>query len=151
MPFDPPAAQPQGTVQVTDAGTGKYVQHVRLGRHLYVADEPKDAGGTDAGPNPYDYLLAALGSCTSMTLRMYAEMKKLPLERVDVHLSHRKIHAQDCAECETREGKVDEIERRIELVGQLSDEQRQKLMEIADRCPVHRTLKSEIRIVTTVA
>ena len=149
MAFDPPAPVPQGEVQVAEAGDGKFTQHVRLGQHLQIADEPVAAGGRDAGPGPYDYLLAALGSCTSMTLRMYADLKKFPLERVEVHLRHRKIHAQDCAECATQEGKVDEIERRINLIGPLSAEQREKLLQIADKCPVHRTLTSDIRIVTT--
>ena len=148
MAFDPPAERAQGEVQVAESGTGKLHQQVRLGVHLYEADEPVALGGGDAGPNPFDYLMAALGSCTSMTLRLYAQMKKLPLERVVVTLRHRKIHAEDCAECETKTGKLDEIERQIELVGPLDDTQRQKLLEIADKCPVHRTLTSEIRIVT---
>lgn len=146
----PPPELPAGEVCVTDAGLGRLAQHLRMGRHLALADEPTSAGGGDQGPNPYDYLLAALGACTSMTLRMYAEMKQLPLERVQVRLRHRRIHAQDCAECATREGKVDEIERRIELVGPLDESQRQRLLQIAERCPVHRTLQSEIRIVTAL-
>lgn len=146
-----PPQQPHGSVVVHEAGTGRYYQHVRMGVHLADADEPEDVGGQDRGPNPYEFLLAALGTCTSMTLRMYAEMKKLPLERVAVRLVHSKIHAQDCAECETREGKVDQIEREITLEGPLSDEQRARLLEIANKCPVHRTLTSEIRVVSRLA
>jgi putative redox protein len=104
------------------------------------------AGGADAGPSPYDYLLVALGTCTSMTLSMYARQKQWPLEGVTVRLSHSRIHAADCAECETKEGKLDRIEREISLTGGLSAEQRARLLEIADRCPVHRTLTSEISI-----
>jgi putative redox protein len=122
------------------------MQTVRSGRHALTADEPAEAGGNDAGPGPYEFLLMGLGACTSMTLRMYAELKKLPLQRVRVTLSHRKIHAQDCADCATREGKVDEITREIELVGDLTAEQRQRLLEIANKCPVHRTLTSEIKV-----
>ncbi len=145
-----PDEVPHGQVVVAESGEGPFTQHVRMGRHLAVGDEPVAVGGLDAGPNPYEYLLAALGNCTSMTLRMYANLKRFPLERVQVFLSHRKIHAQDCAECETKVGMLDEIERRIELVGPLSAEQRQKLLEIANKCPVHRTLQSDIRIVTAL-
>jgi len=144
-------ALPQGVVVVAESGTGKYAQSVQLGRHRFTADEPASAGGADTGPNPYDYLLAGLGACTSMTLRMYAELKKLPLRRVHVRLSHRKVHAQDCADCQTREGRIDEIERVITLEGELSAEQRQRLLEIANRCPVHRTLTSEIKIRSRLA
>ncbi len=146
-----PPQQPQGTVVVHEADTGKFFQHVRMGVHLTNADEPVDVGGQDRAPNPYDYLLAALGTCTSMTLRMYADMKKLPLDRVAVTLKHRKIHAKDCAECENKDGKVDEIERVITLEGDLSDEQRSRLLDIANKCPVHRTLTSDIRIVSVLA
>lgn len=151
MLFDPPPVVSQGEVHVADSGDGAYTQHVRMGRHLTLGDEPKDAGGLDAGPNPYEYLLAALGTCTSMTLRMYANLKGMPLRRVHVRLRHRKIHAQDCAECATKVGKLDEIEREIELEGDLAAEQREKLLEIANKCPVHRTLTSEMRIVTRLA
>ena len=114
-----------------------------------LADEPVAAGGEDTGPGPYDFLLAGLGACTSMTLRLYADRKALPLERVTVTLKHSKIHAEDCTECETRTGMLDQIERAIAMEGALDAEQRRKLMEIADKCPVHRTLTSEVRIVTT--
>ncbi|MGR9106627.1 MAG: OsmC family protein [Gammaproteobacteria bacterium] len=133
-------------VEVEETLTGRFIQSARSGRHALTLDEPLAAGGNDAGPGPYETLLMALGACTAMTLRMYAELKKLPLERVRVRLSHRKIHARDCTDCETKEGKVDEISREITLEGNLSDEQRERLLEIANRCPVHRTLTSEIKV-----
>ncbi|MBN9490536.1 MAG: OsmC family protein [Alphaproteobacteria bacterium] len=144
-------ATPPGVVIVEDSDAGPLAETVRSGVHVLRADEPVGNGGNDTGPSPYDYLLAALGSCTAMTLRMYARMKKLPLQKVTVRLKHEKIHATDCAECETKEGKIDRIERLIELEGPLSDEQRQRLLEIANRCPVHRTLSSEISIPTRLA
>jgi putative redox protein len=137
-------------VEVEEGLSGRFIQNMRTGRHVLVADEPVSVGGDDAGPGPYEYLLMGLGACTGMTLRMYAEHKKLPLKRVLVRLAHRKIHAQDCADCETREGKVDEITREIRLEGELNEEQRQRLLEIANRCPVHRTLTSEIKVRTTL-
>jgi len=143
-------AQPT-VVEVEETRSGRYINTLRDGRHALTADEPAAAGGSDAGPGPYELLLMSLGACTSITLRMYADLKKLPLERVRVRLSHRKIHAQDCAECETKEGKLDQITREIELEGALTPEQRQRMLEIADRCPVHRTLTSEIRILTSLA
>lgn len=115
------------------------------------ADEPRDVGGDATGPNPYDLLLAALGSCTSMTIRLYAGRKGWPLERVRVRLRHHRIHAADCEDCETKEGKIDRIERAIELTGGLDAEQRARLVEIAERCPVHRTLSSEVSIHTREA
>ncbi|WIM09370.1 OsmC family protein [Enhydrobacter sp.] len=140
-----------GVVIVEDSDAGPLAETIRSGVHVLRADEPVAAGGNDTGPGPYDYLLAALGSCTAMTLRMYARLKKWPLLKVTVRLKHDKIHATDCAECETREGKIDRIERLIALEGPLSDEQRQRLLEIANRCPVHRTLSSEIFIPTRLA
>lgn len=123
-------------------------QEITVGPHRLEADEPKSAGGTDSGPNPYDLLLAALGSCTSMTLSLYARRKHWPLNGVRVELRHSRIHAADCESCETREGRLDRIERDIELEGQLSEEQHARLLEIANKCPVHRTLTSEIDIRT---
>ncbi len=138
-----------GTVVVHGRASG-FAQEILAGRHRLHADEPVSAGGTDIGPSPYDLLLAALGACTSMTVGMYARRKGWPLEEVRVHLRHSKIHAADCAECETKEGMLDRIEREIHFVGPLNDEQRAKLMEIANKCPVHRTLKSEIDIQTRI-
>jgi putative redox protein len=123
-----------------------YRTEIQAGRHTQVSDEPEDVGGEDAGPSPYDYLLSALGSCTGMTLRMYADRKDWPLDETIVRLSHDKIHAEDCAHCETEEGRVDHIEREIEVQGNLSAEQRERLLEIANKCPVHRTLHSEISV-----
>ena len=117
---------------------------VTANAHALVANEPVSAGGADSGPTPYDYLLAALGSCTTITLRMYADRKGWPLESVTVRLSHQKVHAGDCAECETREGRIDRIGLDIELEGLLDEPQRRRLLEIAERCPVHRTLESEV-------
>jgi uncharacterized OsmC-like protein len=119
---------------------------VSAGGHALVADEPESLGGTDEGPNPYDYLLAALGGCTAMTLRMYADRKGWPLESVTVRLSQDRIHAKDCEECETEEGRIDRIRREIELGGPLEEKQRRRLVEIADMCPVHRTLKAEVLV-----
>ena len=141
----------EGLVVVAETGEGGFTQEVRSGSHILLADEPRAVGGDDRGPGPYEYLLAGLGACTSMTIRMYAEHKGWPLEHVAVRLSHTKIHAEDCADCETEKGKIDEITREITIEGELDDEQRQRLMEIADRCPVHRTLSSEIKIRTRAA
>jgi putative redox protein len=139
-----------GWVVVHGSATG-FSQEIAAGRHRLQGDEPISAGGTDTGPNPYDFLLAALGSCTSMTIAMYARRKQWPLEAVTVRLRHSKVYAQDCAECETKEGKIDRIERDIELAGALDAEQKSKLLEIANKCPVHRTLTSEINIRTRLA
>jgi putative redox protein len=137
-----------GTVLVRETGNGKFQQEILSGPHRFLADEPVKVGGQDSGPGPYDLLLAGLGACTSMTMRLYAENEKLPLDRVSVRLTHNKIHAEDCLNCETKVGMLDRIDRNITLEGALSAEERKRLMEIADKCPVHRTLKSEIDIRT---
>jgi putative redox protein len=144
-------AEAPRNVVVRETRAGKFQQTVSVGPHRLLADEPVTAGGDDTGPGPYDLVLAGLGACTSMTMRMYAERKSLPLERVTVTLTHSKIHAEDCAECETKAGMLDQIDRVIAIEGNLDAGQRQKLMEIADKCPVHRTLTSEIHIVTRPA
>jgi len=133
---------------VVTGSAASLAQDVVVGRHRLTADEPAAAGGTDRGPGPYDLLLAALGTCTSMTLSLYARRKQWPLVRVIVRLRHAKIDALDCGTCETREGMVDHIERDVELIGNLDVAQRARLLEIANRCPVHRTLTSEIDIQT---
>ena len=132
--------------------SGKFTQTVTAGKHQLLADEPTEAGGDDLGPGPYDLLLAALGSCTSMTLMMYAARKGWPLQRVIVDLSHDRIHAKDCEDdCEGREGKIERIHRTIALEGPLDDEQKKRLLEIADKCPVHKTLTSDPIIKTTLS
>lgn len=138
-------------VVVRETRNSKFQQTVTTGPHQTIADEPIAVGGQDSGPGPYDFVLAGLGACTSMTMRMYADRKSLPLDRVTVTLKHSKIHAKDCEECETREGMLDQIDRVIAIEGSLDADQRKRLMEIADKCPVHRTLTSEIRIVTKAA
>ncbi len=135
-------------VVVRETRASKLQQSIALGPHHLTADEPLSVGGQDSGPGPYDLLLAALGACTSMTMRLYADRKLLPLDLITVTLRHNKIHAEDCAACETKVGLIDQLEREIHMDGALDEEQRRKLMEIADKCPVHRTLTSEIRIVT---
>ena len=136
---------------VVRTGEDGFTTEVKAGRHSFLADEPSSVGGKDLGPTPYDLLIASLGACTSMTLRMYADRKGWPLEEVRVHLDHGKVHEQDCENCENENAKIDQIEREIELFGDLNDEQRQKLLEIADKCPVHRTLHGEIRVITKLA
>jgi len=143
-----PDQMPLDGVLVGETGNGKFEQSIIAGKHRYLADEPVSVGGNGSGPSPYEYLLAGLGACTSMTIRLYADLKKIPLRRVSVRLKHDKIHASDCEHCETKEGKIDRIDREITLEGDLSAEQRGKLLEIADKCPVHRTLHSEIDIRT---
>jgi len=137
-----------GEVTVAETGEGRFPQIIAAGQHRLRADEPEAVGGFDSGPTPYDLLLAALGACTSMTMRLYAERKKIALNRATVRLRHEKIHAEDCADCETKESKIDRIERQITLEGDLDDRDRAALLRIADRCPVHRTLHGEIRIET---
>ncbi|HEY1542142.1 MAG TPA: bifunctional alpha/beta hydrolase/OsmC family protein [Xanthobacteraceae bacterium] len=146
----PGAADEGRPVIVAETRESKFQQSVTIGPHHFLADEPVAAGGLDSGPSPYEWLLAGLGACTAMTLRIYADFKALPLEQVSVRLTHSKIHATDCAECETKEGKLDRIDRAITLTGQLDEAQRARLLEIADKCPVHRTLTSEIDIRTVL-
>jgi uncharacterized OsmC-like protein/alpha-beta hydrolase superfamily lysophospholipase len=138
-----------GAVVVHETRRGKFQQEITSGKHRLLADEPVKDGGLDSGLGPYDLLLSALGACTSMTVRLYADQKKIPLTRTQVRLHHEKIYAQDCAACETKEGRIDRIDRAITFEGELSAEQRARLLEIADKCPVHRTLQSEIDIRTT--
>lgn len=133
---------------VVRTGKNGFMTEVRAGSHSLIADEPLSVGGTDRGPAPYDLLAAALGACTSMTLQMYARRKKWPLEEAVVRLNHRKIHARDCENCEAEEGYLDRIDRELELVGRLDNEQKNRMKEIADRCPVHRTLHSGISVTT---
>ena len=139
--------------EVVVTGIGKSLaQRIEAGRHALTSDEPVPSGGTDTGPDPYALLLAALGACTSMTIRMYADRKQWPLEEVRVRLSQGKIHARDCAECETKDdSRIDRITREIVLSGPLTEDQKQRLLEIANRCPVHRTLVGEKQIVTRIA
>ncbi len=124
---------------------------VKANGHALVADEPAALGGNDAGPTPYDYLLAALGSCTAITVRMYADRKGWPLESVTVRVEHGRVHAKDCEECETKSGRIDRIELELEMEGPLDAEQRERLREIAAKCPVKRTLGSEVLIETHAA
>jgi putative redox protein len=148
-PVDEPA--PDGQVVVSETGRGQFQQSVTAGAHRFLADEPTEVGGLDTGPSPYDLLLAALGACTAMTLRLYAQRKELPLDHVSVTLQHSKIHAKDCQNCETQQGQIDRIERVVVIDGDLTGEQRARLLEIADKCPVHRTLTSEIDIQTELS
>jgi uncharacterized OsmC-like protein len=145
-----PIAAHEGTLSVHLGKTG-YRTEIHAGPHTFVADEPLEAGGTDDGPTPYDLVLAALGACTAMTLRMYADRKQWPLESVTVHLRHGRSHAADEQQCENRPVRLDQIERTLELSGALTDEQRVRLAEIAERCPVHRTLDAGVRITTRLS
>jgi putative redox protein len=140
-----PAAGREGAVVVSGGADG-YSLEIRARRHLLRSDEPEEVGGADTGPTPYELLLSALGACTTLTLRMYADRKGWPLEGIEMALAHAKIHAADCAECETREGMIDRIQGELRLSGPLDAEQRRRLLEIAHKCPVHRTLKGEIDI-----
>ena len=147
----PDVESPRNTVLVEETHQGKFQQRVTIGPHRLIADEPADVGGMDSGPTPYDLLLAGLGACTSMTVRLYADAKGIPLTRVAVALMHSKIYATDCAECETKDVKIDRIERVITLEGDLDDATRAKLLEMANKCPVHRTLHSYMWIPTRLA
>jgi putative redox protein len=139
----------QSATEVVVRGTAHdFAQEIQVGAHGLRADEPASAGGADSGPTPYDFLAAALGTCTSMTVGLYARRKSWPLKKITVRLRHSKVHAADCAQCETKEGYLDRIEADIELEGDLSEEQRSRLLEIANKCPVHKTLTSEIDIRT---
>jgi putative redox protein len=141
---------PPGIVEVSETRAGPLAQLVRAGRHALPAGEPVEVGGDDAGPGPYDYLLAALGACTSMTMRLYADRKGIAVDRFAVRLSHRRIHAQDCVDCETEDEDIGEITKEVTIVGNVSGEARTRLMEIAGKCPVHRTLTHEIKIRSTL-
>ena len=147
------AAQQDGVpgVRVVEAGQGKFAQDIYTGRHRLRADEPVSAGGFDSGPNPYDLLCAALGACTAMTVRLYADHKKLPLSRVSVDLTHGKVYEADCENCESGAAKIDRIDRVLTLEGDLDEAQKAKLLEIADKCPVHRTLHSKVSVETRLA
>jgi uncharacterized OsmC-like protein len=135
--------------EVVVHGSAKgFAQEIAVAGHRLVADEPIAVGGTDTGPGPYDLLLAALGACTSMTLALYARRKQWPLESVRVRLRHAKVHEADCEDCETKVAMLDRIECEIELVGPLDAGQRARLLDIAHKCPVHRTLTSQITIAT---
>ena len=135
-----------GWVKVMEAGDGKFTQHLLDGSHQLLADEPVDVGGNDRGPGPYQLLLMSLGACTTMTIRLYIERKKWPVTRIAVRLRHGRSHAQDCADCDTKNVRIEQIERIIEVEGTLDDDQRAQILEIAEKCPVHRTLTSGVRI-----
>ena len=138
-----------GMTVVASTGQGKFEQVLLDGRHALVADEPVSAGGADIGPGPYELLVMSLGACTSMTVHLYANRKKWPLEQGVVRLRHTKVYAEDCADCEKPKSMIDRIYREIEFIGVLDAEQRSRLLEIADHCPVHRTLSAKIDIKTT--
>lgn len=151
-PSAPPAGAPEGIVRISEADAAGFLQDISAGpRHHLLADEPESYGGSDLGMSPYQLLAAGLGACTSMTIRMYARRKKWPLTHVEVDVSHDKVHAQDCEDCEGKGARIDRFTREIRLSGDLSDEQRDRLLEIADKCPVHRTLETANRIETTLA
>jgi putative redox protein len=139
-----------GRVLVVSTGAGPFEQRLLDGRHVLTADEPADVGGSDAGPGPYELLLMALGACTSMTVKMYATRKGWPLEGTEVRLRHSRVYNRDCADCEDKNALMDRVDRWLRLIGPLSPEQRSRLLEIADKCPVHRTLTAEIEIRTAL-
>jgi putative redox protein len=147
-----PIGAPEGIVRSTEADAGGFLQDITAGPlHHTLADEPTTYGGTDKGMTPYQFLSAGLAACTSMTIRMYARRKKWPLEAIHVDITHNKVHAQDCKTCLTTNNKVDIFTRKIHLTGPLNDDQKQRLLEIADRCPVHRTFENEIKVETSLA
>ncbi len=149
---EPPEGPAEGIARVSEADPQGFLQDIRVGpRHTLLADEPKGVGGTDLGPTPYGLVAAGLGACTAMTIRMYARRKAWPLAHVEVDVSHDKVHAEDCTSCETKDAKIDVFRRVIRLDGPLDEAQRARLLEIADRCPVHRTLESAVRIETELA
>jgi uncharacterized OsmC-like protein/alpha-beta hydrolase superfamily lysophospholipase len=133
---------------VVQTDNDSYTTQIKAGNHHFLADEPEEVGGNDLGPNPYDLLSASVGACTSMTLQMYAKRKKWDLQEAIVHVDHNKDHAQDCETCEKSSAKIDHFTRKIEMIGDLDDTQKQRLMEIADKCPVHKTLHSEVKVIT---
>ena len=142
---------PEGTVRVSEADPGGFLQDVSVGgRHMLKADEPADHGGTDLGPSPYQFVAAGLGACTAMTIRMYARRKGWDLSHVSVEVRHDKIHAEDCAGCETAAGRIDRFRRGVRLEGELDAAQRARLLEIADKCPVHRTLEGPVSVETAL-
>ena len=140
-----------GTVIACESGAGRFALDLTAGPHRLAADEPEALGGDDTGPTPYELLGAALAACTAMTLRLYVERKGWRLGRISVAVRHAKVHAQDCADCETGNARVDRFERVIEVAGEIPDKQRAKLLEIADTCPVHRTLEGPVQVVTRLA
>jgi putative redox protein len=145
-------AEAQGVAEVVvHGGPSGLRQDIQAGAQAWVADEPPAVGGTGLGPTPYDLLLGALGACTSMTLRLYADRRKWPLQGVTVRLSHSRIHRDDCLNCEKKDASIERVERTLELQGPLSEEQRARLLEIAERCPVHQTLKGNLEVHTQLA
>ncbi|SNZ07137.1 putative redox protein [Cohaesibacter gelatinilyticus] len=158
LDHEPESVVPLGAV-VAETGLGKFQNYVRVGHHTLLADEPKSVGGLDTGPTPYDYLATALGACTTMTLRMYADFKKLPVEHIETEVLHNKVHADDCTDCSdddkaqkaNRKGKIDRFERRITIKGDLPEKERQSLLRIADKCPVHQTMEHGSVVVTKFA
>ena len=141
----------KGSVVVAERGDGKFTQVMLDGEHVLLADEPSEAGGDDRGPSPYGLLLMALGACTSMTLRLYATRKGWPVERITVRLRHFRDYVVDCEDCEDKDVKMERIERVIDVAGNLDDTQRVRLLEIAEKCPVHRTLESRVKVDSRLA